>query len=265
MPAQRLDMVGQSRHLGHDLGLGAAKIDQQASFRQERTELGQLPQNDSYRRRQDDYVRIAHTLGQIGRAIPTTFDARIARADQDSEGQLERVGIQIEIHWERAVLPGYGWIFALGSGWVNVGIGCRTQDLGRLPTTLRGMLGVFVENNPHARERLKHATRVGPIVGHPLRANAGSVTPLADHVLVAGEAAGLVNPLTGDTRAFVDGSELTSTGGGSRTCRWVTSQPATAMATTPRAAQTKRRRGRGASLPRRRGPRPHGAGRSRRR
>jgi flavin-dependent dehydrogenase len=105
---------------------------------------------------------------------------------------------QIEIHWERAVLPGYGWIFALGSGWVNVGIGCRTQDLGRLPTTLRGMLGVFVENNPHARERLKHATRVGPIVGHPLRANAGSVTPLADHVLVAGEAAGLVNPLTGE-------------------------------------------------------------------
>ncbi|MCP4518687.1 MAG: NAD(P)/FAD-dependent oxidoreductase [Delftia sp.] len=105
---------------------------------------------------------------------------------------------QIEAHWDRATMPGYGWIFPLGSGWVNVGLGCRTQDLGRLPTNLRSMLPVFVGNNPHARERLKHATRVGPIVGHPLRANAQAVTPLADHVLVAGEAAGLVNPFTGE-------------------------------------------------------------------
>ncbi len=105
---------------------------------------------------------------------------------------------QIEIHWERAIRPGYGWIVALGTGWVNVGIGCRTADLKRLPTNLRGMLDIFVQNNPHARERLKHATRVGPIVSHPLRASAQDIMPLADHVLVAGEAAGLVNPLTGE-------------------------------------------------------------------
>jgi geranylgeranyl reductase family protein len=105
---------------------------------------------------------------------------------------------QIEIHWEKAVMPGYGWVFPLGGGRANVGIGCRTKDLKRLPKSLRDMLWVFVERNPFARERLQHARRSGSLIGHPLRANAEYVTPYTDRVLVAGEAAGLVNPLTGE-------------------------------------------------------------------
>ncbi len=105
---------------------------------------------------------------------------------------------QLEIHWEPSVLPGYCWIFPSGGGRVNVGVGAYVRDVRQQRLNLGAMLETFVAENPHARARLADARRVTPIVGHPLRADAPDVKPYADNVLVAGEAAGLVSPLTGE-------------------------------------------------------------------
>jgi len=103
-----------------------------------------------------------------------------------------------EIHWEQATMPGYGWVFPMPGGQANVGIGAYSSDVQRLNLNLKALLDIFIEKNPHAQARLKHARRVSAVIGHPLRADAYRVTPFADNVLIAGEAAGVVNPLTGE-------------------------------------------------------------------
>jgi hypothetical protein len=65
MTTQRLDVIGQLLHLGSNAPLGAAQIHQQTPLRQQRRDFGQLPQDRTYRRRQDDHVRLAHPFGHV--------------------------------------------------------------------------------------------------------------------------------------------------------------------------------------------------------
>jgi len=104
----------------------------------------------------------------------------------------------LEIHWESAIMPGYGWIFPLGEGRVNVGIGAYSAIVRRRGLNLHDQWRKFLTQNPDTRARLRQARQAGPVRGQPLRTDADRVTPLADNVLVAGEAAGLANPLTGE-------------------------------------------------------------------
>lgn len=113
------------------------------------------------------------------------------------EGDTGDPGL-LEIHWEKSIMPGYGWIFPLGNGRVNVGIGAYSAAVRQRGLNLHDLLRGFLAQNPHARARLRHARPVSPVKGHPLRTDADRMIPFADNVLVAGEAAGLVNPLTGE-------------------------------------------------------------------
>src|SRR4051794_25757743 len=96
-----------------------------------------------------------------------------------------------------ASLPGYGWIFPVGDGTVNVGIG--------LLSTFRDWKSV---NTSHLMEEwaatapeywgLSEATKVGEPTGGRLPM-AGSVGPKSGPtVLVVGDAGGLINPFNGE-------------------------------------------------------------------
>lgn len=104
----------------------------------------------------------------------------------------------LEIHYERAILPGYGWIFPVSDGRANVGVGAYASEVRSRRLNLRDALHHFVTNNPCARARLGRARMVGPARGYPLRTGVGGTIPYTDNVLVAGEAASLVSPLTGE-------------------------------------------------------------------
>jgi geranylgeranyl reductase family protein len=103
-----------------------------------------------------------------------------------------------ELHFDPAVMPGYAWIFPLHEGRANVGLGTLVQRSRRREVNLKQLFQRFIATNPYAQERLVGATMVGPLKGHPLRTQMSGVTPVADNILVAGEAAGLVNPLNGE-------------------------------------------------------------------
>jgi flavin-dependent dehydrogenase len=79
-----------------------------------------------------------------------------------------------------------------------VGIGAYSAAAQRRGLNLHEELQRFLARNPHACARLRRARPISPVKGYPLRTDADRVTPFADGVLVAGEAAGLVNPLTGE-------------------------------------------------------------------
>lgn len=105
---------------------------------------------------------------------------------------------RLDIHYDRSLTPGYVWVFPQADGKANVGLGTYVQKVKQDRLALVASLEQFIAENPLARERLGAARRVSPIQGYPLRARLDSTVPVADGVLVAGEAAGLVSPLTGE-------------------------------------------------------------------
>jgi geranylgeranyl reductase family protein len=94
------------------------------------------------------------------------------------------------------VLPGYAWVFPIGDGVANVGIGMRLDAYKRQRRTLGELLERFC-GLPELRRRARHARAVRDVAAWPLRF-ASKWHPLAFHgALLTGDAAGLINPLTG--------------------------------------------------------------------
>jgi geranylgeranyl reductase family protein len=117
-----------------------------------------------------------------------------------------------EIHVERVIMPGYDWIFPMGGGRVNVGTGTLVSTVKEGNLSLAKVMRQFVASNPYARERLRLAEMVSPVQGQPLRTDLRGTRPYDQRVLVAGEAAGLVNPLSGEGIAYaLESGEMAAT------------------------------------------------------
>ncbi len=98
-------------------------------------------------------------------------------------------------------MPGYGWIFPLGDGRVNVGVGLlSTSDRWKQINTTK-LMDAFVAYAP-ASWCLGPASALGPATGGRLPMGL-SVGPHAgpDYLLV-GDAAGSINPFNGEGIAY---------------------------------------------------------------
>jgi flavin-dependent dehydrogenase len=94
-------------------------------------------------------------------------------------------------------LPGYGWIFPVGEGTVNVGVGLLSTFQGWKNVNTTHLMEAFCETAP-ARWGLSAATATCAPTGGRLPTG-GSVTPrVGPTFVVAGDAAGFVNPFNGE-------------------------------------------------------------------
>ncbi len=99
------------------------------------------------------------------------------------------------------VLPGYGWVFPLLGGGANVGVGTLTE--GGADEHLHALYDRFVSDPASpAAAWLRDAQPEGRPRTWPLDLGPRSRRLIADGLLVAGEAAALVGPLTGAGIAF---------------------------------------------------------------
>jgi flavin-dependent dehydrogenase len=105
---------------------------------------------------------------------------------------------RLEIHFRKGIVPGYTWLFPMSDGHVNVGTGTFIRRVRRGDVNLREALSCFVEDPVATEGRLTRVEPVGPVRGHPLRTRLGSTRTHAKRVLVAGDAAGLASPLSGE-------------------------------------------------------------------
>ncbi|HEY71773.1 MAG: hypothetical protein B6I35_04040 [Anaerolineaceae bacterium 4572_32.2] len=105
---------------------------------------------------------------------------------------------RMEIHFQNGIGPGYTWLFPMGEGRVNVGTGSSIRRVRQGQASLREILARFVADPRATDGRLARAEPIGPLQGHPLRTQLGDTRTHAERVLVAGDAAGLVNPLSGE-------------------------------------------------------------------
>ena len=98
-------------------------------------------------------------------------------------------------------LPGYGWIFPVGDGTVNVGVGLLSTFAGWKDINTTHLMNAFVEMAPDYWE-ISPETAVGPATGGRLPTG-GSVDPkVGPNWVVAGDAAGSVNPFNGEGIAY---------------------------------------------------------------
>jgi len=94
------------------------------------------------------------------------------------------------------IYPGYGWLFPGADGQANVGIGVGLGS-SRRQALLRGDLARLVALLGQ-RGDLSGDARPGAVMGGWLRMGGTGTPPAAGNVLLAGDAAGLINPLQGE-------------------------------------------------------------------
>ncbi len=104
----------------------------------------------------------------------------------------------VELHFLKEILPGYFWIFPLPNGWANVGIGLDQERIREKKINLKRVMLDAIENAPHIKGRFQQAKQESRVEAYGL--------PLWDHrrpisgerFMLAGDAASLVDPVTGE-------------------------------------------------------------------
>jgi menaquinone-9 beta-reductase len=102
---------------------------------------------------------------------------------------------------EGNVLPGYGWVFPVGDGRVNVGIGLLSTFNQWKAVNTTHLLESFVEYVP-AEWGLRPETRCGPATGGRLPMGLSVGPHVGPTYLVVGDAGGTINPFNGEGIAY---------------------------------------------------------------
>ena len=104
----------------------------------------------------------------------------------------------VEFYFLRSILPGYFWIFPLPNGDANVGVGISTQVMKKKKINLKTELFRAISDIPELKERFKDAEQVGPVQAWSLPLGSKKQSLSGDRFLLAGDAASLIDPSTGE-------------------------------------------------------------------
>ncbi len=112
---------------------------------------------------------------------------------------IQALPVPIHFYFDGVPLPGYGWVFPLSETSANIGAGFLrlSKRVDRRPKNARAAFDGFIGHAPIHR-LLAGARREGPVKGYPLRVDFLNAPTYGARLLLVGEAAGLVNPLTGE-------------------------------------------------------------------
>jgi len=99
------------------------------------------------------------------------------------------------------LLPGYGWIFGMGDGTSNVGLGLLNTSQAFGNTDYREMLRKWLKGMP-AEWGFTEENRTEPIRGAALPMGFNRTPHYYNGLLLAGDAGGMVNPFNGEGIAY---------------------------------------------------------------
>ena len=140
----------------------------------------------------------------LGVAVRTYFTS--PRTDDDMlESWLEL--------WDGApgasnLLPGYGWVFGMGDGTSNVGLGVLKTSSEPGQSDYRAMLRRWLDAVP-PEWGFSVDNQVGPVRGAALPMAFNRAPHYADGLLLVGDAGGMVNPFNGEGIAYaMESAEL---------------------------------------------------------
>jgi geranylgeranyl reductase family protein len=111
----------------------------------------------------------------------------------------------LDIVWDRALRPGYGWIFPCGEGVFNIGVGVshgpdqrKRGGMSKDDGNLHDIFKAFTECYAPARDLMEGGQLLGDLKGAPLRFGLEGARRSRPGLLVTGEAAGSTYAFTGE-------------------------------------------------------------------
>ncbi|MEV0425246.1 geranylgeranyl reductase family protein [Micromonospora sp. NPDC049836] len=133
----------------------------------------------------------------IGVAVRRYYRSPAKHDDDYLESWLE-----LRAKGSDALLPGYGWIFGLGDGRVNVGLGVLNSSAAFGKTNYRRLLTDWLANTPEDWGMTDETNAEGPILGAALPMGFNRVPHYTRGVLLVGDSGGMVNPFNGEGIAY---------------------------------------------------------------
>ena len=104
----------------------------------------------------------------------------------------------VELHFYDELLPGYFWIFPLPGNKANVGLGMLSSFVSKRKPNLKRLLKEIIETHPNVKERFKNATPLEDVKGFGLPLGSKKRRISGNRYLLLGDAAALINPLSGE-------------------------------------------------------------------
>lgn len=133
-------------------------------------------------------------LGILAQPPPVTLAAR------GYYHHLEGLSDRAEAHFAEVPLPGYGWVFPISETTANIGVGFWESWVPwyKKPASAKTAMDHFLAHNPRMKAIMAEAKLEGAIRGFPLRVDFAQAPTTHGRILLVGESAGLVSPLTGE-------------------------------------------------------------------
>ena len=103
----------------------------------------------------------------------------------------------IEIYYMKDILPGYLWIFPMGNGLANVGMGVSLAVIQKKEINIKEKFDELLESDIF-KNRFKNAQRLEPVKGHILPMSGKKENISGNRFVVTGDAAALVDPFSGE-------------------------------------------------------------------
>ncbi|MGI8614548.1 MAG: geranylgeranyl reductase family protein [Nocardioidaceae bacterium] len=100
-----------------------------------------------------------------------------------------------------ALLPGYGWIFGVGDGTVNVGLGILNTSSAFGTVDYKSLLRTWLDNTPE-RWGFREPNRTAEVRGAALPMGFNRKPHYQGGLLLVGDAGGMVNPFNGEGIAY---------------------------------------------------------------
>ena len=111
---------------------------------------------------------------------------------------IDTIPHRVEIYLHRRFLPGYAWVFPLGSDRANVGVMMRADRYRATGASLERLLREFTQS-PAIAGRLRSGHQIRDVASWQLPgAGPAPMRNTFDGALLVGDAASLVDPLTGE-------------------------------------------------------------------
>ena len=104
----------------------------------------------------------------------------------------------IELHFYKDILPGYFWVFPLPNNRANVGIGMLSEVVSKKKINIKDKMEKLILNHPNLKERFKDAVPLETVRGYGLPLGSTKRSISGDRFLLLGDAAGLIDPFTGE-------------------------------------------------------------------
>ncbi len=112
---------------------------------------------------------------------------------------------------QSALLPGYGWIFGMGDGTCNVGLGILNTSSAFGKTDYKDLLHRWLDNTP-AEWGFRPENMTAPVRGAALPMGFNRQPHYVRGLLLVGDAGGMVNPFNGEGIAYaLESGEIAAT------------------------------------------------------